>query len=79
MKIGHDYQAAICQIVKQSDGADKFAHTYVGFAIWLSATLLLRRRGGAYLPLLIVTGAELLNECIDRLAFLMALVRYAHG
>ena len=68
MSILHDYQIAIWQAVKHSGGPDKFAHTYTGLAIWLAATLALRRPRGAMLPLLVVIAAEIVNECIDRLS-----------
>ncbi len=66
MSILQRYQEAIWQVVKHSGGQDKFAHTYLGLAIWLVAALVLRRPRGAMLPLLIVIAAEIVNECVDR-------------
>lgn len=67
MAIEQQYERMISGIVAHSGGADKFAHTYTGLAIWLLASLVLRRPRGSVVPLLPVIAAEIANECMDRL------------
>ena len=61
------YEATISWIVGHCGGSDKFAHTYAGLTIWLIGMMLLRR-SGTLVPLVIVIVAELANECVDRVA-----------
>lgn len=62
------YEDVIDAIVGACPGADKFAHTYAGMAIWVAAALVGRWRLGALPPLLVVFAAEGANEVVDRFA-----------
>lgn len=62
------YARVIAHITELCGGSDKFAHTYVGLAIWLATLIALRRPltdWRALIPLILLEGA---NEVMDRLA-----------
>ena len=63
------YEAVMAAIVDRAPGADKFAHSYVGLAIWLGAAMVLRRPLRSAVPLAVVVVAECINEGIDRLTY----------
>ena len=62
------YERIIGWIVSRCPAPDKFAHTYAGLAVWLTAGLIFRRPLRSALPLVVVIGVEIANECIDRVA-----------
>jgi hypothetical protein len=68
MPFAQNYEAVIAWIVDHCPSTDKFAHTYVGLAIWLGAAVVLRRPLHSWAPLAVVVVAEVANECVDRLA-----------
>jgi hypothetical protein len=63
------YELVMDLIVSHCGGSDKFAHTYIGLALWLAGALLLRRSQFRFeAALLSVIAIELANECVDRVA-----------
>jgi hypothetical protein len=63
-----DYTKLTEWIVNLSGGSDKFAHTYIGLAIWLGTLIVARRPIGTYWALIPVFLIEVGNECLDRAA-----------
>ncbi|MGK6320142.1 hypothetical protein [Sphingomonas sp. DT-204] len=68
MELVNAYARIIAHITELCGGSDKFAHTYIGLAIWL-VTLIVTRRPltdwRALVPLMLLEGA---NEVMDRLS-----------
>jgi len=67
MHVAMAYESIIGWIVGHCPAPDKFAHNYASLAIWLIASVGLRRPT-SLVPLAIVIAAEIGNECIDRVA-----------
>lgn len=68
MELVNAYARIIAHITELCGGSDKFAHTYVGLAIWLATLIALRRPltdWRVLIPLILLEGA---NEVMDRLA-----------
>lgn len=68
MELVNVYARIIAHVTELCGGSDKFAHTYVGLAIWLATLIVLRRSLTDWrmlIPLMLLEGA---NEVMDRLA-----------
>lgn len=68
MDIFSTYEQAINLIVSLCPQPDKFAHTYAGLAIWLTAGVVLRKPLYSIWPIVPVIALELANETMDRLS-----------
>jgi hypothetical protein len=63
------YEFCIGWIVSHCGGSDKFAHVFFGLGLWLIFALVLRRPLRSPIPLAGVLALELVNECVDRIAY----------
>lgn len=62
------YHQFVDQIVHALGVSHAIMHVHVGLALYLGTQLLLRTRRASFAALHVVFAAELLNECLDRLA-----------
>jgi hypothetical protein len=61
------YHGMTESLLARSGMSDKVLHMQVGLAVFLAASLLLRRPLRSWTPFLIVCGLEAANELMDRL------------